>query len=64
MSVHKSKVEWAERCPVRDVLERMGDRWSMLVLLMLRDHTTMRFSVLKNTMTSKFRFKLKESSLY
>jgi DNA-binding HxlR family transcriptional regulator len=49
MSVHKSKVEWAERCPVRDVLERMGDRWSMLVLLMLRDHTTMRFSVLKNT---------------
>ena len=49
MSVHKSKVEWAERCPIRDVLARMGDRWSMLVLLMLRDHTTMRFSVLKNT---------------
>jgi DNA-binding HxlR family transcriptional regulator len=48
MSVHKSKVEWAERCPIRDVLERMGDRWSMLVLLMLNDHKTMRFSVLKN----------------
>ncbi|MDT7515025.1 winged helix-turn-helix transcriptional regulator [Rhodoferax mekongensis] len=48
MSVHKSKVDWAERCPIRDVLERMGDRWSMLVLLMLNDHQTMRFSVLKN----------------
>jgi len=48
MSVHKSKVDWAERCPIRDVLERMGDRWSMLVLLMLKDHQTMRFSVLKN----------------
>lgn len=48
MSVHKSKVEWAERCPIRDVLERMGDRWSMLVLLMLNDHKTMRFSVLRN----------------
>lgn len=47
MSVHKSKVDWAERCPVRDVLERMGDRWSMLVLLMLSDHQRMRFSVLK-----------------
>ena len=49
MSVHKSKVDWAERCPIRDVLERMGDRWSMLVLFMLNDHQSMRFSVLKNT---------------
>lgn len=23
MAVHKSKVDWAERCPIRDVLERM-----------------------------------------
>ncbi|MBY0243626.1 MAG: helix-turn-helix transcriptional regulator [Burkholderiaceae bacterium] len=49
MSVHKSKVDWAERCPIRDVLERMGDRWSMLVLFLLREHRIMRFSVLKNT---------------
>ena len=47
MSVHKSKVDWAERCPIRDVLERMGDRWSMLVLVMLGENQTMRFSVLK-----------------
>lgn len=48
MSVHKSKVEWAERCPIRNVLERMGDRWSMLVLQMLSENPSMRFGVLKN----------------
>lgn len=47
MSVHPSKVDWAERCPIRDVLERMGDRWSMLILFMLGEHDRMRFSVLK-----------------
>ena len=47
MTVHKSKVEWAERCPIRDVLERMGDRWSMLILFTLGDHGTLRFSALK-----------------
>ena len=49
MSVHKSKVDWAERCPIRDVLERMGDRWSMLVLFTLSEHKRLRFSMLKNT---------------
>jgi len=48
MTVHKSKVDWAERCPIRDVLERMGDRWSMLILFMLGDHERLRFSALKN----------------
>lgn len=48
MTVHKSKVDWAERCPIRDVLERMGDRWSMLILFMLGDHDRLRFSALKN----------------
>ena len=33
-------------CPIRDVLDRIGDRWSLLVLLTLSDGT-MRFSVLK-----------------
>ncbi len=36
----------AGRCPVRDVLDRIGDRWSMLVLLNL-DLGTLRFSALK-----------------
>ncbi|MEO8118514.1 MAG: helix-turn-helix domain-containing protein [Rhodoferax sp.] len=48
MTVHKSKVDWAERCPIRDVLERMGDRWSMLILFTLGDHERLRFSALKN----------------
>jgi DNA-binding HxlR family transcriptional regulator len=47
MGMHKSKADWAERCPIRDVLERMGDRWSMLVLFTLADHGTLRFSALK-----------------
>lgn len=38
--------ELAARCPIRDVLDRIGDRWSLLVLLTLSDGT-MRFSVLK-----------------
>jgi len=47
MSMHKSKVDGAERCPIRNVLERMGDRWSMLVLFTLAEHGTLRFSALK-----------------
>ena len=47
MAMHKSKEEWAERCPIRDVLDRMGDRWSMLILFTLGDQGTLRFSALK-----------------
>lgn len=36
----------AQKCPVRDVLDRIGDRWSVLVLLNLAEGTQ-RFSVLK-----------------
>ena len=31
-------------CPVRDVLSRIGDKWSMLVLLTLHVNGTMRFN--------------------
>ncbi|MBI2510636.1 MAG: helix-turn-helix transcriptional regulator [Opitutae bacterium] len=34
------------RCPVRDVLDCIGDRWSLLTLLALRDGT-LRFTELK-----------------
>lgn len=34
-----------EACPVRDVLERVGDKWSVLVVLVLRDGAV-RFSQL------------------
>jgi DNA-binding HxlR family transcriptional regulator len=47
MTLHKSKVDWAERCPIRGVLERLGDRWSLLVLSVLHEHGSLRFGVLK-----------------
>lgn len=47
MSLHKSKAPYAERCPIRDVLDRIGDRWSILVLLTLQERGTLRFSALK-----------------
>ena len=31
-------------CPVRDVLDRLGDKWTMLVLITLKANGTMRFS--------------------
>ena len=47
MSLHKSKADGAERCPVRDVLDRIGDRWSLLVILALEAGKPVRFSVLR-----------------
>ena len=47
MSLHRSKAPYADRCPIRDVLERLGDRWTMLVLFTLEAHGTLRFSALK-----------------
>jgi DNA-binding HxlR family transcriptional regulator len=38
--------EDAEKCPVRNVLDRLGDQWSLLVILHLRDGST-RFNALK-----------------
>ncbi|MEN9353948.1 MAG: hypothetical protein RL318_1273 [Fibrobacterota bacterium] len=44
--MHPSKASYADRCPVRDVLDRIGDRWSLLVLGELKNGT-LRFSVLR-----------------
>lgn len=33
-----------ENCPIRDVLSRLGDKWSMLVLISLNANGVMRFS--------------------
>lgn len=41
------KNNWtAENCPVRSVLDRIGDKWSILVLMFLQENETMRFSEL------------------
>ncbi|HWK07338.1 MAG TPA: helix-turn-helix domain-containing protein [Puia sp.] len=36
-------------CPVRQVLDRFGDKWSTLILLMLENKGTMRFNQLNST---------------
>lgn len=36
-------------CPVRDVLSRLGDKWSMLVLITLNANGVMRFSDIHKT---------------
>ena len=34
-------------CPIRDILDRFGDKWSMLVLLILGKSGKLRFNVLQ-----------------
>ena len=36
-----------EDCPIRNVLDRIGDRWSVLILLLLADGAPARFSVIR-----------------
>lgn len=35
-----------DNCPVKDILNRVGDKWSMLTVIMLSDHGTLRFNEL------------------
>ncbi|MGH8025617.1 MAG: winged helix-turn-helix transcriptional regulator [Pseudoxanthomonas sp.] len=46
MTLHRQTPILIENCPVRDVLDRLGDRWTVLVLLALAPGT-LRFSVLR-----------------
>ncbi|HEX2116723.1 MAG TPA: helix-turn-helix domain-containing protein [Alphaproteobacteria bacterium] len=46
MTQRRLKNGEAEKCPIRDILDRIGDRWSMLVLWSLA-RGTLRFSELK-----------------
>jgi DNA-binding HxlR family transcriptional regulator len=47
MTLHQPKDVDSDRCPVRGVLDRLGDRWTILVLLTLDDYGTLRFTALK-----------------
>ncbi len=48
MTLHRSTFPLADRCPIRDVLDRIGDRWSMLLLFTLEaGDGPLRFSALK-----------------
>jgi DNA-binding HxlR family transcriptional regulator len=44
--MHKQASDLSARCPIRDVLDRLGDRWTLLVLMELQEGT-LRFSALK-----------------
>lgn len=43
------KFEANGKCPVRDVLSRLGDKWSVLVLTSLRVNGKLRFSDIQRT---------------
>ncbi|KFI32358.1 MarR family transcriptional regulator [Haematobacter missouriensis] len=45
MTLHRSTAIYARNCPVRDVLDRLGDRWSTLILQHLAERP-LRFSEL------------------
>jgi DNA-binding HxlR family transcriptional regulator len=47
LNLNRSEAVSAEHCPIRDVLDRLGDRWSLLVLLRLQTEGTLRFTALK-----------------
>ncbi|MBP3519239.1 MAG: helix-turn-helix transcriptional regulator [Parabacteroides sp.] len=38
-------------CPIRDILCRLGDKWSMLVMITLDANGTMRFSDIQKTIS-------------
>ena len=46
MTLHKQTSELSRDCPIRDVLDRLGNRWTSLVLHEL-DGGTLRFNQLK-----------------
>ena len=41
---NEKKFKTVESCPIRNVLSRLGDKWSILVLINLSLNGTMRFS--------------------
>ena len=43
----RRKTLYQEICPVRDVLEYVGDKWSMLIVLQLGNQSPLRFGELK-----------------
>lgn len=41
-----------EECPVRNVLDRIGDKWSLLVLMVLEEGVVLRFNELNRYITN------------
>jgi len=49
MGDNLKKFSITEKCPVRNVLDRFGDKWSILVLMVLGEVDKMRFNVIHKT---------------
>lgn len=41
-----------EQCPVRNILDRIGDKWSILVLMVLEEGSVLRFNEIYKCITS------------
>ena len=50
----KSEINFSEteNCPVRNILDRFGDKWSTLVILILGNYDTLRFNELQKMIGS------------
>lgn len=40
-----------ENCPIRNVLDRFGDKWSILVIMILGEHEKLRFNELNKSIS-------------
>jgi DNA-binding HxlR family transcriptional regulator len=49
MKMTSEPTEREGACPIRDVLDRVADRWSLLVLRRLAENGTSRFSALRSS---------------
>ena len=49
--VFEGKLESDQICPVKDILARFGDKWSIYTVLLLGKNDTLRFSELRNNIT-------------
>jgi DNA-binding HxlR family transcriptional regulator len=48
MEKNLNKNENYEKCPIRNILDRFGDKWSILVILLLSKEGTLRFNQINN----------------
>ena len=47
MKINEIRNALYPNCPIRNVLSRVGDKWSMLILFTLENHPTIRFKELQ-----------------
>jgi len=50
--INLNKFSDVENCPVRNVIDRIGDKWSILILLALEEGETLRFNEIHSTIQS------------